>query len=289
MYLPGFLLFLIAIKSMKKLLPFTISIFYLFFTTTCRKSEKNKDPELKTVSAIVNSDGTVLVTAEILSEGTERLENMGFCMDTLPSPISLNNQQIVNEPPKSQFSTVYSQKFNSDKTYYFWSWVKNRNGYTYGNKIRLSNIKAVPIEVPCSLNPNTYNIGGFGSVYNGSVYKVTGVEQSLSTSNEPIWNILATSINSPTYSIQITFNSEPRTKIYRSSISFNAVSHDFVIVHINSESYRGNLWEAKVYVNEKSWGVYDITICSGIWHANKTSGHYAFSSHFDTRFVSPLN
>ncbi len=91
-----------------------------------KKSKKNPldyYPKVKTVSAVTQADGSVLVTGEIIDEGTDVIEYGGFSMDTIPIPEMLSNQ-VISYFSGNIFTAVY-ENFDISKTYYFRSWAAN--------------------------------------------------------------------------------------------------------------------------------------------------------------------
>jgi hypothetical protein len=265
---------------MKKL-TYHILLIALVFAFSCRKAKNMKDyyPDVNTVSATVNQDGGVDVQATIVSAGDAPIGYAGFCMDTVPDPKMLSNQVVLSGLSGKDFTITYDnlsttlpyKNFDPKKTYYFRSWATNANGYTYGNTISLSNIKGTPVTPPCSLTPNSLNLGtGMGT---DNVSTVTGVQQNFT------WDIDATGYNTGTVHFQ--FGSKPRTKVFttttNTSPGLSEVYISFYSGFISGALNDGN----KVYVNEKSPGVYEITVCQGSWMYN-TSTFY-----MDTRLVSP--
>src|SRR5688572_16522859 len=146
----------------KKLIYFSLGALFFSVNVSCRKALKNVDdyyPVVENTSAVVNQDGSVQVSADVTDKGYGELEYVGFCMDTLPVPDMLKNQQVVKEIDGTSFSAVYNINFNSSKTYYFRSWAANSTGYSYGNVVSLSGIKATPVTAPCTLQPNSSSVG----------------------------------------------------------------------------------------------------------------------------------
>jgi hypothetical protein len=264
---------------MKNLIHLFTLAFFLFAISACKKARKNVDdyyPTVTTVSAIVNQDGTVEVTADVtLKEG--ELQYLGFCMDTLPMPTMLQNQEIVTElVDGKQFKHTYTMIFDPAKTYYFRSWAASNEGYTYGNVIRLTNIKATPIEAPCSLVPNSSNIGINGS--GGTVYKVTAVDHFSST-----WDIDVEGYDAAAGRLKLRFGSELKTKIY--TTTEESPYGDLVYISVTSGFTSGQLLAgSKVFVNSLSQGVYEITICNAPWQISGTT----VTADLNARFKSPF-
>ena len=266
---------------MNKLFQITSIAVCLLSVSACRKAHKNIDdyyPTVSTVSAVVNEDGDVEVTGDVTLK-TGSLHYIGFCMDTLPVPDMLKNQEIVTELNGSQFKTVYSMNYNPAKTYYFRSWAASSYGYKYGEVLSLSNIRAAVVSAPCTLNPNSSNIGlvNSGPGPAGSVYNVSGVSQSSST-----WNISCNGYDANAGRLSLSFGSEPKTKVY--TTTEGGAYGNLVSISITSGFTSGVVKAgSKVYVNKISEGIFEITICDAPWKVDGSS----FTSTLNARFKSP--
>lgn len=258
---------------MKKQIYILLSVSFFLMIFSCRKAKKTMKeyyPEVNTVSATINPDGDVVVQAEIISEGEKPLKYIGFCMDTLPVPNMLSNQIVVTQLNGNSFSTTY-QNFDPKKTYYFRSWAANGNGYTYGNIIAVTNIKGTPTTPPCSLTANYLNLGtGTGS----SAYLSVGAPVQNFT-----WDFQAASFSSGTLSFM--FGSKPRSKVFTTTTNNSPNSNEVGVTFVSGFVSGSLSTGTKVYVNEISTGVYDISICQAPWKYN-TSTFY-----LNTRFTCP--
>lgn len=256
---------------MKKIILFSAII--ALVSLSCRKALKDvKDyfPTVKTVSATVNLDGDVVVTGNVESHGEKQLEYVGFCFDTIPVPDMMTNQAIESLSGTS-FTHTYSN-FDPLKTYYFRTWAVNGNGYTYGNVASLSGIAGTPVTPPCTLTMNYLDLG---SGNGNSTYANIGSPVQNST-----WDFSASSNSSGT--LHFKFGSKPRTKVFTTTFSSSPNSNE---VHVNF--YHSIIAESiepgnKVYVNEISPGLYDISICAASWKYNGGSTFY-----LNTRFTCP--
>jgi hypothetical protein len=126
---------------------------------SCKKPLKNVAdyyPEVTTVSAIIQEDGSVKVIGEIVSTGYSPIAYEGVCMDTIPNPEMTKNQLIFGGTEKS-FSVSYPDLKEKTK-YYFRTWAANDNGFSYGNTIALDSVVAPKVVAPCVLSPNSLRI-----------------------------------------------------------------------------------------------------------------------------------
>jgi hypothetical protein len=120
----------------------TICIAVLFLgaaVTACKKREKDvRDyyPSVKTISAVVQPDGSVKVTGAVNDPGATPVTHTGFCVDTIPNPEMLSNQQLSETFDGVVFTTTY-KSLNTSIKYYFRSFALNEQGYSYGNSITI--------------------------------------------------------------------------------------------------------------------------------------------------------
>ncbi len=239
---------------------------------SCRKAEKNFDdyfPEM-TVTAVAQSDGSVVVTATITKEGALDLESIGFAFsENSDFPID-ENQLIVNEIINNTFTVTYPPGFDITKTYYFKAWVTNELGYKATTAVSLSNIEAVPVDGPCS-NPLNY-------LYVYLVNETTGTP----TAWEETVDFNQTFTVSGQYStVNYTFDAIPATGIYTTTqftpepgqvkISFSNTLSGFIQSSLNAGQ--------SVYVNRTSPTTWTFEVCSATWTYN--SFDYSFSTFFD--------
>ncbi len=267
---------------MKNKFTLIISCGILFSTTTCRKALKDPEdyyPEVQTISATVTPEGGVEVLADIVDNGETEIAYAGFCMDTVSVPEMLDNQQMADEISGERFKTTYIRNYDPAKTYYFRSWAANDKGFSYGNVVSITNIRATPISAPCTLNVNSSNIGlhsapGTGPA--GSMYHVTPV----SYYSTP-WGIYASGIDALAGNLSLTFGSALKTKVFTTTKGFP--SGDNVSIEVESGFTSGSVNDGyKVYVNQLDPGKYEITICNAKW----TIDNSTYSTELNARFIS---
>lgn len=256
---------------MKKIL-FFVALFAP--ALACHKALRDVNdyfPQVRTVSAVVQTDGTVLVEGEIISEGASPIEYLGFCCSTSTEPLLLDRQALGNYA-NGKFRAVYSG-FDPDSVYYFRSWATNEYGYAYGDILSLGNIIPATVTPPCNLTQNTCSlyVGQSISTYDA----VTAPDVSLGQ-----WKITATCFSGPT--VTFNFGSELKTGIFHTSNDAFPSSGNVYVSFYDGQLSGFLKPGSEVYVNRVSSGVYDIAICNAPWNFVGTD------VYFNTRLTSPL-
>lgn len=247
---------------MKNKFIFILSVLTAIVFSSCRKVEKDPldyYPEVKTVSAIVQDDGSVLVTGEIADEGADVIQYAGFSMDTLAVPDMITNQ-IICQVNGTVFTTVYDN-FDITKKYYFRSWAANEYGYSLGNVIYLDSITATPVVAPCNPNNNSVNFGGF----NPTQYftSVPAPNQGFDT-----WDITASTGQGLYY---IKFGASPVTKIYTTTLNTSPGPNE-VRISFASGFTQGALNDGSLfYVNQVTPGNWTMILCNASWQHSSGS------------------
>lgn len=260
-------------KTIKTLFVLIVFAALTLASPSCHKALPEVEdyfPELRTINATVQMDGSVLVEGELVSPGAADVEYLGFCCGTMSNPEMLDRQMISSNFDGSHFSVVYTG-FSVDSTYYFRAWGNNGYGYSYGNVIALDSIVATPVTAPCSITMNTVNIGG--STPTDTYYDVTQPTVYMG-----VWEFDATA---NMVDVHFKFGSTITTGIYTTTSSTNPGSGQ-VYVQFISGSIGGVLSTgSNVYVNTIGSGVYDVTICSSPWTYNSST------LYFKTRLTVP--
>lgn len=258
---------------MRKSLCYLFIITVLLLANSCRKALKDVNdyfPKTKIVSATIQTNGTVLVQGEIVSQGDAAIENIGFCYATNKNPNMASNQIMVTSNG-SKFSATYPvSNFNVDSVYYFRSWATNHYGYSYGNTISLDSIVAADITPPCVNIMNTVSEGGG---------QPTATYTTIDTpvNNIGYWEFQAQTYTGPT--VNFSVGSILTTGIYTTTTNTTpgygemniSFSDQFISATLNSGS--------KVYVNTIGTNTYDISICNAPW-SNGSATYY-----FNTRLT----
>jgi hypothetical protein len=235
------------------------------FSPSCVKVQKNVHdyyPQVKTTTAIVNSDGSVTVSGEIISTGSTGIQYCGFSMDTIANPDMITNQVLATSLIGNVFSCTYSS-LNALKTYYFKAFAANANGYATGNVISAGHAGFDTSLIPCHPVPQYMVLTGTNSSTEPYTY-VDSVTQS-ATGYEVIGH-------TGDHSIDIVFGQYPISGIYTTaSVTFDAIAVSGVTL----------------YVQQISGGVIDITICSAnVQVQNMYTGFYSTYA-MATKFRSP--
>lgn len=252
----------------------TIVILCLLLNNSCKKALKNIDdylPKVSIVSAVVQQDGSVLLTGQIDSKGHANVEYAGFSCNSIPSP-KLLDRQVIADVDGSTFTARLSN-FDIDSTYYFRAWATNKYGYKFGNELSLSNITPPLVTPACTLNKNYLNYGAGGG--STSYYSVSAPSQSLDT-----WDITA---SSGSYPLHLSFGSPVNTGIY-TTVAGGAyqgtVQVYFSYGMLGSFSLNDG---SKVYVNRINGGdTLDITICNAPW--SYSSSTFTLNTRFRTPY-----
>jgi len=230
--------------------------------STCERVEndvKKYYPEVKTVSATLLSDGSVLVIGSVISDGTTPVEVAGFCAGTSDLPTMSEKQAIATFFSTDSFYVVYDG-FDRNKRYYFRSWAGNETGYSYGNAMYIDNITPTFVNVPCNSSLNTVDFGtGAGAVK----YSEIGVPSSLNSSFNATWFFEAKTFSGG--KVSFTFGSKPATGKFTITDQESPDENE-VFVSINTGYSEANLNRgAFLYINEEVSGILTITICHAPW------------------------
>lgn len=259
---------------MKTKFLYTTIIFIACLFVSCKKAHHDINdyfPIVKTVSATIQTDGSVLMQGEIESEGDGPVENVGFCCGTQNAPEMLN-RQIQGTISGTTFTATYTGNFSVDSIYYFRSFATNSYGYVYGNTLSLDSIIAPTVTPPCSLTMNTVNIGGSTGTY--SYYSVSQPSEYMGT-----WTFDGQS-GGPT--ITFLFGSGITTGIYTSTISSSpGAGQVYVSFYFGAISGALNSGSS-IYVNTIGTNIYDISICNAPWLYNSST------FYCNTRMTVPL-
>ena len=222
--------------------------------------------KVKTASAVIQSDGSVLVTAEIESEGGSAVENIGFSCGTAANH-KLTSRQIKGSRNANGFTGVYDNLAN-DSTYYFRAFATNSYGYSRGDIISLSGIKAAPVVATCTFVTGYLDMDAFPPETNLSFPNLSnsfGVYESYGGSSFT--------------NVTIRFLGVPKTGLYTTEQSYTPSGSKNIFVSFNRSSISASLLTGSaVYVNEISTGLFDVYICNGSWVYGSTT--YYFKTHF---------
>jgi len=252
----------------------TLLIILSVFTFSCRKPLKDVNdyfPKIKTISASVQTDGTLLLQGEIEPDSYGNIEYAGFCCSTNGDPQMLDRQMIATISGNTFSATYPINNFHVDSVYYFKSWATNDNGYAYGNVISKDSIILKPITPPCNHNLNYLSLGSI------QTYTVNGVTSP--TQGGFTWDVNVTCSWGPT--VNFRFGSQLTTGIYTTTTSSSPGSKEVNVTFYNGFTSGALSNGSKVYINTIGSGVYDIVVCNAPWISGSAT------LYFDTHFVTP--
>lgn len=238
-------------------------ILFVAFTafSSCKKALKDVNdyfPKVKTISATVQADGSVLLKGELESEGESPVLDMGFCYDTQALPELHVNQIRTNE----SFEIVAGGPFDPFATYYFRTWARNDFGYAYGNVISLSNIEPIDVTPPCTITPNYVRLTS-----TSSWESFTSISPITLTTTE--YEVDAYSNSN---SISFTFSSIPGTGIYTTNSYPDAGK---IVVSFYSGFVSGTLSSGHpIYINRTSPTSFELSICDAPWLYNSSTFYF---------------
>lgn len=214
---------------------------------SCSKYEKNVEdyyPKVTITSAILQKDGSVVVTGAVNSEGASKIMYRGFCADTISDPKMITNQIVINSSDSS-FTARFSSLLKSNR-YYFKAWAANSYGYTIGNgEIMIDSVFIAPPEVPCTLPLDTF------TVINSSTISESVISQSV------VDNVDLNIITTGSHKIVIDFKKRPVTGVY--TVWENQSYDDNVIIWVDNHMVDNG---AKLYVTDLGNKAYEFSICS---------------------------
>jgi hypothetical protein len=258
---------------MKRYISIITLLAVAFSFNSCRKAKKNFDeylPVVKTVSAVVQADGSVLVTGQLESPGEADILRIGLCCSTGSSPV-MNDHQIICTLSGDQFSGSFDQ-LSIDSSYNFRTWATNKYGYSYGNVISLASVAPPSTAAPCTLAAESYDNGAtFGSgTYYGSpqlCYYSSGLgsfQMQCNSTSITVQFDMSAPLSQGMWSI--TTSTSPGTR--EMHVSFTTGSY-FVL---NSGT---------AYVNDIGGGLFDVAICDAPWTLTSST-----TLHFKTHFTA---
>lgn len=237
--------------------------------TACKKSVKDyKDyyPIVKTTSAELQADGSVVVTGELVSEGAgQKIKYIGFCADTTETPALNANQMVVTSIDDNKFTATYT-KLEEDRNYYFKTWAANDYGYTISdNYIRVQNLQITPPLVPCTLPQDSLIIvRPSGNKTVEKYYTIGTIERH--AGNE--WSI---SMSSDSRRIEYLFMQKPTSGVYKTTDydSFSGARVKLTIDGITADT-GSSIYITKLDASRVQIAICDATYWDGIPYTIRT-------------------
>jgi hypothetical protein len=220
--------------------------------STCKKVEKdvrNYFPKVKTVSAVVQPDGTVKLTGQLTSTGAGEMNGVGFCMDTLPNPKMHYGQKICDTLFDDSFYGTYAY-LDATKPYYFRTWAVNEWGYVYGEDILVNDIKVSPSVMSCIVDSNTVDIAQYGL---SAVSYVSAMEVSGSD-----WESM---VQAGSHILRFTFHDKPVTGIWKISDITSGRGRYVNLLYQGPATFTSYAKNGKVYINQLNKDVFEVYLC----------------------------
>ncbi len=234
----------------------------LFLSAGCKKVEKNVRnyyPRVETVSAVIQSDGSVKLMGRLLSAGAGELYGVGMCMDTLPNPEMHINQVICDTLFGNEFYSVYAN-LDARKKYYFRTWATNANGYSYGKDIVVATALLDSSLLPCWPQLNSITV----TPSNPGIDMFRTIDPVVRALN---WEFR---VYSDYHTLKFFFHKIPTTGIYR-IIESESLNQATVQILYNGSSTSGTyLKSGNVYVSQLTGDTIEVTVCNTIlstWNA----------------------
>lgn len=225
---------------------------------------KEYSPKIVTKNIEVKQDGTVWVAYDLVSKGKDEIEWIGCSMDTVPNPSFQSNLNMATYIDGDTYYSVYNVNiFDSTKTYYFKPFANNVYGLTFGQVMELKNIKAIPVEAPCTLPLNTFEF----LESERSIYSVTDIRFDGAYYE---FQAYAFGMN-----MDVTFLAAPHNGIYETTHYEYPDKQNEVRISVNNSYYV--LANAKVYVNELDANTLEITVCDAQHTGGSFGGPYPFN------------
>lgn len=241
----------------------------LFFIVSCQKALKNVDDyfvKVKTVDAIIQQDGSLLLKGEVENPGASDAEYVGFSYSTSSDP-KIEDNQIIAELNGNTFETVvYGLSF--DSSYYFRTWATNYYGYSYGNILFRDSIIGTPVVAPCNISLNKVST-------NGSQYHdYWGQSQTVNVDGDKVYTCQTGS--GPT--VYFTCGSNLTTGMYKTT-KYQNPEPGTIKVNFYEQFTSGTLEEdIDIYINRNDAGDFEVEICDGIWLLNGST-QFPFKTH----------
>lgn len=236
------------------------------FLFSCKKPLENVVDYFPKVefSCEKNTDGTVTVRGEIVDEGANFVEGMGFCYSENPV-FPLTENQILTSSGSGMVET-FDGPFDPTKTYYFKFFAANGYGRAESEVKSLTGIESVPVVAPCTQGVNTYQI----NIQNGTV-------SNFGAPNVYVDHVMYPSSGSSLPYMRVTFRSPPLTGLY-STTTNSSVNNGQVKIELSNGSTTIVNDGATVYVNRLSDTEFKVEVCDATVNFNGSS--YPFKTHF---------
>lgn len=233
----------------------------------CRKVKYQKDalayyPKVHTERVQVQPDGSVEVTGVITEPGSGAISLAGFCLDTVPDPDILVNQQLAEELQDNRFTTVY-KNLDARKTYYVSGFAANEFGYTKGASIRVERPGMDTNNIPCHPGTDQIIVESSSSARSDKITSVSKVD--------PFQHTLECSGYNTSFWLRFEFGRTPTTGKY--TIWSHVTRNSNTVSVLFSDPNRGSYYMSdggELYVQS----IDDTRI--RVWICNQKSGEGRF-------------
>lgn len=231
---------------------------FLLCSSSCRKVAKDVAdyyPAVRTVSATVQEDGSVLVKGALLREGLDPASFLGFCMDTAAKPGMLSGQQLTDTIRDGIFQAVY-RDLKPFTRYYFRAFAANANGYAYGEPIAIDNVIVADAAISCLPAADTISLI---SSYRSEAGRVMSVSAPQRNTTE--WEI---DVYASGASLRLNFSTYPGQGIYTitEATSFSSSGRYVRVMFSGSVTY-GTLLSpgTKLYIKPIDTKHFELRFC----------------------------
>lgn len=237
----------------------------LLVMTGCEKALKSPEdyyPVVEMSSITLENDGSVTVTANIVSKGKMKgaeLDYAGFCATSAVREPEMPEKQLIGTVSGNQIIASYPAGFFSeDSTYHISAWATNGHGYGISQSMSADSL-FLDITPPCSFPSMYYDLAGTTGTF-ASVQSTGGFgEYEYSAMNG-------------NYRYIVTFPTTPAAGIY-STNSYETTGKLKVVVYFSGSSYLVDNGQT-VYVQKLNATTYRFTMCDCTFHySSSTSFH----------------
>ena len=214
-------------------------------------------PEVRILSYTAEVDGSITLTAEVVSEGASEVEYVGMCLSENGIPGTMDDQQLSNLS-NGRFTVNYSRYTNdnggsvdldNDATYKVRAFATNDHGYAWSEVVEIGPWTVPSVDAPCEPTNNSINYGS------GTV---TGFISGPSTVN----STYDYTMNTSQADVRFSFGGPLETGVFTTASQTSFLTSNQVYIQITSFNIYSVLPGSPVYVNEISPNLFEVTVCS---------------------------
>lgn len=119
-----------------------ILVIFVFFTSSCKKDEITKLPQVTTNEVSQITSTSAFLSASVTNSGGNEVIDRGICWSSSPEP-TLDGNYVVEGRDMGDF-TITINGLMPNKKYYVRAYARNSLGVAYGNEISFTTL--TPIE-----------------------------------------------------------------------------------------------------------------------------------------------